>query len=129
MAGTLKDWAREAGERRPSVKVIDFPCSAAFAQAGVRKRSPAEGGRPPRCLPFLRSTFNAIPPGPRLVVGLPLTYIVLTGVFLAWLIGLTVLAAGTLISDLSRRALRWNLLAARGGESAQRATSKVGDRG
>jgi hypothetical protein len=50
--------------------------------------------------------FNAVPPAPRLAVGLPLTYIVLTGIFLAWLIGLTVLSAATNGLSADRRPQR-----------------------
>ena len=103
----------EADYSRPSGNVIELPCSSASAQVIVCKRPPAlaEGKRPPRYLPLLQRAFNAVPPAARLAVGLPLTYIVLTGIFLAWLIGLTVLTAATIVSDLVRRALRSNFLA------------------
>ena len=109
----------EAGDRRLSGNVIELPCSCASAQIIVSKRTPAraEGKRPPRYLPLLRRTFDVVPPAARLAVGLPLTYIVLTGIFWAWLIGLTVLAAATIVSDLARRALRSNFLTAGGGRN------------
>jgi hypothetical protein len=114
---TMKPESPEAGDRRPSGNVIELPCSSASAQVIVYKRTPAlaEEKRPPRYLPFLRRAFNAVPPAARLAVGLPLTYIVLTGIFLAWLIGLTVLTAAIIVSDLVRRALRSSFLAAEGG--------------
>jgi len=101
----------EAGDSRSSGKVVELPC----AQAIVRKRPPAlaEGERPPRYLPLLQRAF-AVPPAGRLAIGLPLTYIVLTGIFLAWLIGLTVLTAATIVSDLAHRALRSNFAAGGG---------------
>jgi hypothetical protein len=112
----MKPESAEAGDGRPTGNVIDLPCSSASAQVIVSKRTPAlaESKRPPRYVPFLRRMFDAVPPALRLAVGLPLTYIVLTGIFLAWLIGLTVLSAGTIVSDLVHRALRSNFPATGG---------------
>ena len=108
----------EVGDSRSSGNVIELPCSSASAQVIVRKRPPAraEGKRPPRYLAFLQRAFNAVPPVARLAVGLPLTYIVPTGIFLTWLIGLSVLTAATIVSDLARRALR-SVFAAGGGRN------------
>ena len=80
-----------ARDMRPFGNVIELPCSSASAQVIVSKRTPAlaEGKRPPRYLPLLRRTFDVVPPAARLAVGLPLRYMVLTGIFLAWLLGLS----------------------------------------
>ena len=115
----MKPETAEAGDMRPVGNGIELPCSYVSAQVIVGKRTPAlaEAKRPPRYLALLRRTFNAVPPVARLAVGLPLTYIVLTGVFFAWLLGLTLLTAATIVADLAHRALRPNFLAARGGRN------------
>jgi hypothetical protein len=105
----------EAGDSRSSENVIELSCSSASAQVIVRKRPPARAKGQRRYLPLLQRAFNAVPPVARLAVGLPLTFIVLTGIFLAWLIGLTVLTAATIVSDLAHRALRSNFAAGGGG--------------